>query len=97
MNSHFQSNDTTSISSGLVVEERGSKGSSLWLPIQITPPRKKIVSVGMDHTINSILPELSEVRLVSGAGIRGAVPPGKRQCRNHGGNHDRQHDHDRVQ
>ena len=57
MNSHFQSSDTTCTSSGGVAEASGLNGSSLYEPIQITPPRKMMVRIGIDQTTASIRPE----------------------------------------
>src|SRR6202789_2276687 len=57
MNNHFQSSETTWISSGFTREAIGRAGSSNWDPIQAMPPRKKTTSAGIDQTMSSTRPE----------------------------------------
>ena len=57
MNSHFQSSDTTSTSSGFTFEAKGCAGSSSCAPIQAMPPKNVIGSSGIDHTTSSIRPD----------------------------------------
>src|SRR5215831_13338799 len=56
MNSHFQSSATTSTRSGLLFEGIGARGSSWWELIQITPPNRITISVGIDQRTNSVRP-----------------------------------------
>src|SRR5580658_5020503 len=57
MNSHFQSSETTWISTGAAFDSSGRNGSRAWEPNQAMPPRNVITSAGIAQTINSIWPE----------------------------------------
>ena len=54
-----QSTDTTWTSRGAALDFRGAGGSRSWELIQAMPPRKRMMSAGIDHTIISMRPENS--------------------------------------
>src|SRR4029078_8027274 len=60
MNSHFQSSETTSTSSGGLFDFNGRLGSRSWAPIQAMPARRIAVRTGMPQTPISIAPEYSQ-------------------------------------
>src|SRR5436309_1470283 len=60
MNSHFQSNEMTCTSVALIEDGIGRYGSISCEPIQITPPRKRMTSRGIDQTISSMRPEYTQ-------------------------------------
>src|SRR5215470_9003731 len=61
MKSHFQSSDTTWISSGLTRDASGRAGSSRNELVHATPPRKKMTSAGIDQVMSSMRPECVKV------------------------------------
>src|ERR1700753_2583916 len=75
MKSHFQSSETTWISSGGRVEtdlSRALGGSSSGAAMQATPPRNRVMSAGMVQVTNSRRPEYcqSGVRRARGLVLR---------------------------
>src|ERR1700677_1011131 len=60
MNSHFQSSEMTSISTGLTPPARGFGGSRACEPIQAIPLRNNTIKAGMHQVMNSIRPEYSQ-------------------------------------
>src|ERR1700733_8322304 len=59
MNSHFQSSDTTSTSSGADEACKRVRGSKSYELIQQIPPRNRTTSAGIAHTTNSMRPAYS--------------------------------------
>src|SRR5476651_1056866 len=64
MNSHFQSRETTSTSTGGAdvdddAEVIGARGSRSCEPTHAMPPRNRITRIGIAHTVTSIGPEYS--------------------------------------